>query len=161
MWRVMATVLVLAMLTGCSQPANAPNEPEKEDVEKAVTEKPKEATELERTTAPQKTTEPKNKYAQDDAAKAAAADHEMTLEDLNGMPDDNAILLGTCQMVKYQAENGKAAMDRWTDEFVDDVASASSAGDVVSIQEAMIKEGYSCTFQEMNHVSAYGVLPEE
>jgi hypothetical protein len=36
----------------------------------------------------------------------------MTLEDLSGMSDDNVILLGTCQMVKYQQENGKAALDR-------------------------------------------------
>lgn len=49
-------------------------------------------------------------------------------------------------------------MDRWTDEFVDEVF---SAGEVVSVQEAMIRDGYSCTFREMNQVAAYGTLPEE
>ena len=77
------------------------------------------------------------------------------------MSDDNVILLGTCQMVKYQQENGAAAIKRWTNDFVDGVASASSASDVVSIQEAMIKEGYSCTFQEMNQVATTGTLGEE
>jgi hypothetical protein len=90
-----------------------------------------------------------------------AASHEMTLEDLNKMSDDNVILLGNCQLVKYQLENGKAALDRWTDKFVDEVASASSASEVVSVQEAMIKDGYSCTFQEMNQVAATGTLPEQ
>ena len=36
-----------------------------------------------------------DKYAAEDAAKAAAANHEMTLEDLGKMSDDNVILLGT------------------------------------------------------------------
>jgi hypothetical protein len=43
-------------------------------------------------------------------AAEALANHEMTLEDLNKMSSDNAILLGTCQMVKYEQENGAAAM---------------------------------------------------
>ena len=94
-------------------------------------------------------------------AAEALANHEMTLEDLNKMSSDNAILLGTCQMVKYEQDNGAAAMKQWTEDFVDEVASAASASDVVSIQEAMIKEGYSCTFQEMNQVTTTGKLGEE
>lgn len=143
---VAVLLVVLLAMAGCSQASNAPERPEKESAEQA----PKEVS----------TPAPEDKYAAADAAKAEAADHEMTLEDLEKMSDDNAILLGTCQTAKYQMENGKAAMDRWTEEFVNDVASASSASEVVSVQEAMIKEGYSCTFQEMIQVSTSGTLEE-
>jgi hypothetical protein len=137
---------------------NAPAQGDKEDVQKATGEKS--------TPKPETSQQERSVYTSADAAaaeKAAAeaANHKMTLEDLNNMSDDNAILLGNCQMVKYQMENGKAALDRWMDDFVDQVASASSASEVVSVQEAMIKDGYSCTFQEMNDVAATGTLSEE
>ncbi len=41
MGRVLVGVLVLIMLTGCSQPISAPDRPEKEDIEKAAEEPPK------------------------------------------------------------------------------------------------------------------------
>ena len=87
--------------------------------------------------------------------------NEMTLEDLEGMSGKEAISLGTCQLVKYEMENGKAAMDRKMDEFVDEVAAAPSAKEVVSIQEEMIRDGYSCTRQEMKEVANTGTLSEE
>jgi len=97
--------------------------------------------------------------AVDVARAAAAANDEVTLEVLERMSGDYAALLGNCQLIKYRQENGAAAMEQWTDDLVDEGASASS-GDVVSVQEAMIKEGYSCTFQEMNRVAASGTLRE-
>jgi len=101
-----------------------------------------------------------DKYAAEDVAKAAAAaNDEVTLEVLDKMSGDYATLLGNCQLIKYRQENGAAAMGRWTDDVADERASASS-GDVVWVQEAMIKEGYSCTFQEMNQVGASGTLGE-
>jgi len=101
-----------------------------------------------------------DKYTAEDVAKAAAAaNDEVTLEVLDKMSGDYATLLGNCQLVKYQQENGAAAMEQWTDDVEDEGASASS-GDVVWVQEAMIKEGYSCTFQEMNQVAASGTLGE-
>ena len=102
-----------------------------------------------------------DKYTAEDVAKAAAAaNDEVTLEVLNKMTGDYATLLGSCQLIKYQQENDAAAMKQWIDDFVDEEAFASS-GDVVSLQEAMIKEGYSCTFQEMNQVAASGTLGEQ
>jgi PBP1b-binding outer membrane lipoprotein LpoB len=101
-----------------------------------------------------------NYTAEDVARDAAAANDEVTLEVLGKMSGDYAILLGNCQLIKYQQENGAAAMEQWTDGVVEEGASASS-GDVVSVQEAMIKEGYSCTFQEMNRVAASGTLREQ
>jgi hypothetical protein len=68
--------------------------------------------------------------------------------------------LGNCQLIKYPEENDAAAMKQWIDDVVYEGAFASS-GDVVSVQEAMIKEGYSCTFQEMNQVAASGTLGEQ
>lgn len=152
MWRILGIGLALIVLAGCGGPvADAPERPEKESAEQTT----EEAASPEEISTPA----PEDKYAAEDAAKAEAASHEMTLEDLEKMNSDNAILLGTCQTFKYQMENGKAAMDRWVDEFVNDVASTSSASEVVSIQEAMIRDGYSCTFQEMIEVSA-SVAPE-
>jgi hypothetical protein len=154
MGRVLGAVLVLAMLAGCAgQASNAPERPEKEGAEQT-------SKEVSTPTPEPSTPAPEVESASADAEKAEAANHEMTLEDLEKMSDENAILLGTCQTAKYQMENGKAAMDRWTEDFVDDVASASSASEVVSVQEAMIKESYSCTFQEMIQVSTSGTLEE-
>ena len=102
-----------------------------------------------------------DKYTAEDVAKAAAAaNDEVTLEILNKMSGDYATLLGNCQLIKYQVENDAAAMKQWIDDVVHEGAFASS-GDVVSVQEAMIKEGYSCTFQEMNQVAASGTLGEQ
>ena len=101
-----------------------------------------------------------DKYTADGIPKAASVSQEITLEVLNEMSDEYAIHLGNCQLIKYRQENGGAAMDKWMDDFVDEVASASS-GDVVSVQEAMINKGYSCTFQEMNQVATAGTLGEQ
>jgi primase-polymerase (primpol)-like protein len=88
-----------------------------------------------------------DKYIAEDVAKAAAAaNEEVTLEVLDKMSD--------------QQENDTAAMKQWIDDVAYEEAS-SSTGDVVSVQEAMIKEGYSCTFQEMNQVAASGTLGEQ
>jgi hypothetical protein len=102
-----------------------------------------------------------DKYTAEDVAKAAAAaNNEVTREVLDKMSGDYATLLGNCQLIKYQEENDAAAMKQWIDDFVYEGASTSSR-DVVSVQEAMINEGYSCTFQEMNQVAASGTLGEQ
>ena len=102
-----------------------------------------------------------DKYTAENVAKAAAAaNDEVTLEILNKMSGDYATLLGNCQLIKYQEENDPAAMKQWIDDVVYEGAFASS-GDIVSVQEAMIKEGYSCTFQEMNQVAVSGTLGEQ
>ena len=102
-----------------------------------------------------------DKYTAEDVAKvAAAANDEVTLEVLDKMSGDYATLLGNCQLIKYQQENDAAAMKQWIDDFVHEGASTSS-DDVVWVQQAMIKEGYSCTFQEMNQVAASGTLGEQ
>ena len=102
-----------------------------------------------------------DKYAAEDVAKAAAAaNDEVTLEVLDKMSGNYATLLAYCQLIKFQQENGAAAMKQWIDDVVYEGAFASS-GDVVSVQEAMIEEGYSCTFQEMNQVAASGTLGEQ
>jgi hypothetical protein len=102
-----------------------------------------------------------DKYTAEDVAKAAAAaNNEVTREVLDKMSGDYATLLGNCQLIKYQQENDAAAMKQWIDDFVYEGASTSSR-DVVSVQEAMINEGYSCTFQEMNQVAASGTLGEQ
>lgn len=93
-------------------------------------------------------------------AADALANDEMTLKDVNKLSDDEVISLGSCQLYKYQQMYGEAGMNRWIDDFADDVASASS-GDIVSFQEKMIMEGVTCTFQEMNQVAATGTLGEQ
>jgi len=102
-----------------------------------------------------------DKYAAEDVAKAAAAaNDEVTLDVLDKMSGNYATLLGNCQLNKFQQENGAAAMRQWTEDFAEEGASASS-GDVVWVQEKLIKEGYSCTFQEMNQVASTGTLSEQ
>ena len=102
-----------------------------------------------------------DKYAAEDVAKAAAAaNDEVTLEVLDKMSGDYATLLGNCQLIKFQQENGAAAMKQWTEDVAEEGASASS-GDVVWVQEKLLEEGYSCTFQEMNQVASTGTLSEQ
>ena len=102
-----------------------------------------------------------DKYAAEDVAKAAAAaNDDVTLDVLDKMSGNYAILLGNCQLNKFQQENGAAAMRQWTEDFAEEGASASS-GEVVWVQEKLIKEGYSCTFQEMNQVASTGTLSEQ
>jgi hypothetical protein len=103
-----------------------------------------------------------DKYAAKDVAKAAAAaNDEVTLDVLDKMSGNYATLLGNCQLIKFQQANGAAAMKQWTKDVVEEGASASSSGDVISVQEKLIKEGYSCTFREMNQVASTGTLPSE
>ena len=102
-----------------------------------------------------------DKYAAEDVAKAAAAANgEVTLDVLDKMSGNYATLLGNCQLIKFQQANGAAAMKQWTEDVVEEGASASSGG-VISMQEKLIKEGYSCTFREMNQVASTGTLPSE
>jgi hypothetical protein len=103
-----------------------------------------------------------DKYAAKDVAKAAAAaNDEVTLDVLDKMSGNYATLLGNCQLIKFQQANGAAAMRQWTKDVVEEGASASSSGDVISVQEKLIKEGYSCTFREMNQVASTGTLLSE
>ena len=138
-------VTVVMLLTGCG-----------EEIEKADSTGPTNKQKVENS-APVI----EDKYTAEDVAKAAAAaNDEVTLEVLDKMSGDYATLLGNCQLIKYQEENDAAAMKQWTQDVVYEGAFASS-GDVVSVQEAMIKEGYSCTFQEMNQVATTGTLGEQ
>ena len=87
-------------------------------------------------------------------AVAEAAQEEITLEKLRNIDtstvfgEDLVIALGNCQVNKYVAENGQQVMDQWSEEFADRVASAP-ADDVPSVQEEMIKEGYSRSMVEI------------
>jgi hypothetical protein len=138
-------VTVVMLLAGCG-----------EESEKAVSTCPTNKQEVENS-APVI----EDKYTAEDVAKAAAAaNDEVTLEVLDKMSGDYATLLGNCQLIKYQQENDAAAMKQWINDVVNAGASASSR-DVVSVQEAMIKEGYSCTFQKMNQVATSGTLGEQ
>src|SRR5215212_5761726 len=102
-----------------------------------------------------------DKYAAEDVAKAAAAaNDEVTLEVLDKMSGNYATLLAYCQLIKFQQENGAAATKQWREDVVEERVSASS-GDVVSVQEKLIKRGYSCTFEEMNQVASTGTLSEQ
>jgi hypothetical protein len=93
-----------------------------------------------------------DKYTAEDVTKeAAAANDEVTLEVLGKMSVNYATLLGNCQLIKYKQESGTKALRQWTDDF-------PSSDNNVWVQKAMIKEGYSCTFQEMNQVATTGTL---
>jgi hypothetical protein len=90
--------------------------------------------------------------AEADAAKAAA-EQEITLEQFRALDrskdyDHQIIMgLGACQIAKYRAENGKQAWREWREQFIGEVME-SLPGEVPSIQEEMLKMGYSCTIPE-------------
>jgi hypothetical protein len=105
-----------------------------------------------------------DKYAAKDVAKAAAAaNDEVTLDVLDKMSGNYATLLGNCQLIKFQQANGAAAMKQWTEDVIEEGEEGASASscDAISVQEKLIKEGYSCTFREMNQVASTGTLPSE
>jgi hypothetical protein len=88
-----------------------------------------------------------------DEAKAAAAQKELTLEDmktLDGSDDYEVRLVGgllNCQTQKYIDENGQAAWNKFSAEYIDRVAE-QKVDEVVSMQETLMREGYSCTVPE-------------
>ena len=97
--------------------------------------------------------------AKHDEAKAAAAQEELTLADLeklDGSTNYEMRLvsgLGNCQVNKYIAENGKAAWDEYFAEYSAQVGKWKP-NEVISLQEVMMRDGYSCTVPES--MAAYG-----
>lgn len=87
------------------------------------------------------------------AGEAAPVEKDITLEELEKIDNSTSYGkqlvsgLGNCQLIKYQAENGERAYDQWLGKYMDDLAT-TPAGQVVSIQEEMIRMGYSCTESE-------------
>jgi hypothetical protein len=142
-----AIAMHLVTLYGCSQ-ASSPVEKreKKEGVEEVAKEDKKtngQKKEKEKV-APGYT--PKEQ-AKADAAKAAAAEHEMTLADLKKMNDETAIMLGNCQTGKLQRMYGPEGAKKYADDYVDMVVNAKR--DFPSFQEYALKDGVSCTWQEM------------
>jgi hypothetical protein len=90
--------------------------------------------------------------AQQEKAAELASEPEMRVEDLAKMDDRSRVLLGNCQLAKYQQMYGKKALDEFSKEFVDETvkqAEENPNAEVMSIQEAFIREGVSCTWHEL------------
>ncbi len=91
--------------------------------------------------------------AEADAAKAAAAEEEITLEQLRTLdgstPYEERLVLGllNCQIEKYIADNGEQAWKEWRNRMIDKLEKTPSE-DIVSFQEELLKMGYSCTVPE-------------
>jgi hypothetical protein len=86
-------------------------------------------------------------------ARKAAAQKELTLEDmktLDGSDDYEVRLVGgllNCQAQKFVDANGRAAWNEFSNEYIDRVAE-QEVNEVVSMQETLMHEGYSCTVPE-------------
>ena len=142
---VLVALASLLVVAGCGQPSSPVERQEnKEGVEQATKEKSTPNPEGETTTM---------STSEADAAKAAAAEQEITLEQFRALDrskdyDHQIIMgLGACQIAKYRAENGKQAWREWREQFIGEVME-SLTDEVPSIQEEMIKMGYSCTISE-------------
>jgi hypothetical protein len=89
-----------------------------------------------------------------DAAKAAAAEEEITLEILNELDTskdyDTAIMMGllNCQLQKYAADHGEAAAEEFALRSMEEAVDAPEGEEIVSLQEEFIGMGYSCTIPE-------------
>jgi hypothetical protein len=58
-------------------------------------------------------------------------------------------------VLKYAAENGEAALEEFSERYVDEVAAAPEGEDFPSIQEKLVMEGYSWTTPEaMSYATA-------
>ncbi|MBA2782531.1 MAG: hypothetical protein H0T74_06360 [Rubrobacteraceae bacterium] len=165
-FRVFVICMMAAMLASCGgQEMAAPEQPEKKDVDEAagentsVMETTAEETSMEETTG-YDTSYTEEEQAKADAAKAAAAKEDITLEQLGSIDASTSygeqlvLGLGSCQLIKFRTAVGKKAYNEWQDEFVDEAA--ESTGPVTSMQEEMIVMGYSCTVPE-----AMAGMPEE
>ncbi len=143
----------MLLLVGCAgQQGSTPEKSGKKGAEeKTVTTRQTVEKTVEETTglAPGYTAE---EQAKADAAKAAAAEEDITLEQLGSIDASTSygeqlvLGLGSCQLIKFRTAVGKKAYNEWQDEFVDEVA--ETTGPVTSIQEEMIMMGYSCSVPE-------------
>lgn len=87
--------------------------------------------------------------AQTKKAERLAAEPEMKPEDLAKMDEGSVLALGNCQLAKYERLYGEQALKEFTDRFVDEVAKAGPNEEITSIQEALMAEGVSCTWHEI------------
>lgn len=60
------------------------------------------------------------------------------------MSQEDVLVMGNCQLQKLQQAEGQEGVDRFTDEFVDDVAEAPSSEEVVPVQIELSEQGYNC-----------------
>jgi hypothetical protein len=94
-----------------------------------------------------------------DALKALPPEKPITVEDLNSLNSlnneyDRSIALGLidCQYYKYAAMYGEQAADEHFDRIVDEAVETPSDEEVVSIQEQMMNEGYTCSLKEITEM---------
>lgn len=90
-----------------------------------------------------------------DAAKATAANEEITLETLNEIDTSTTygeqLVLGlfSCQLEKYAADYGQAAAEEFAVRGIEEAVTTPAEGEeIVSLQEEFIEMGYSCTVPE-------------
>jgi hypothetical protein len=158
--RVLVVLAAFTVLYGCGQASSPPERQEKQGgVEEAAPEEEveNEQKEEKEKVAPGYTPE---EQAKADAAKAAAAKHEITPEDLPKMDAQSEAWFLACQMFKYQQRYGVKALD----DLLDKTYQKNSGDDKFFLEKAFMREGISCTWQETMAVGASGsaaVQPEE
>ena len=83
----------------------------------------------------------------------------MTAEDLNSLNSlkndyDRSIALGLidCQYNKYAAMFGEQAADEHFDQIVDEAVETPSDKEIVSIQEQLMNEGFTCSLEEITEM---------
>ncbi len=78
---------------------------------------------------------------------------EITVETFAGLSDRESGGLLQCQFIKYAQEHGQATANEYVDEkFTDELGNGEitkANADIVSIQEHFIRDGYSCTYDEI------------
>ena len=87
------------------------------------------------------------------ACANGAGEQGVTLEELRRMGDEEVIALGSCQGTKVIEDLGQEKADEYFAEYADDVADVRDSEEVISVQEHMLKDGYTCTRKEMEMFS--------
>jgi hypothetical protein len=155
---VLLVLAVVAAIYGCGQASSPAERQEKEGGVEGDEKEDKSLSEQKEKKEKVAPGYSKAAQASADAAKAAAAEHEMTPQDLPKMDDTHAAWLLACQMDNYAARHGEKALD----DFIYELYQENNANDKYFLEKAFMREGFSCTWQEINAVAApSGASPEE
>jgi hypothetical protein len=86
------------------------------------------------------------------ACANAAKEYEqgVTLEEFRRMGEKEVIALGNCQTNKVIEKVGQEKADAYFKDYVDYAVAKTREGEqIISAQEHMLKDGYTCTREEM------------
>ena len=162
--RVLLVLVVLVASYGCGQSSSAPAESEKEGGMAQQEGPPASNTkdcsdfygpqdaqayfESKATSAEKRSLNPDgDEWACNEGGVTFKPEPDITLASFGGLTDRESWGLLQCQFIEYAQDHGQEAANEYVENKIDD---EQGNAEVTSVQEHFIKDGYSCTWDEIN-----------